>query len=292
MTFEAMARQSQKAFEPLVAMIFFVPEAPVRYKTLGLNGRQGYFCARASAMGPVPGQVVASTFYNFNPAYVIPLVEKGWQSTTPHATGEERNKAVGEALRRLLAPADEGEAELPGPERAVELFQEATAKLPIGGRSLFAAYAAQPWPQDPLVALWHGANLLREFRGDGHIVALMSQGISPVESILMQAAYSPRLPLSFLVQSRAWSEEEVAGGQADLASRGLLQDGKLTDQGQAVREQIEDLTDRMDTLPFATLGEAKTQELITLVGAFSRRVFDHGGLSRDILTSATGPKPS
>lgn len=280
MSFEQIARESQKAFEPITAMIYFAPEAFQRFKALGLRGRESYFCSRSAAMGRVSGPVVAATFYNFNPAFVIPLVENGWQVTTPEATLQERFAAAGEALNRLLAPA-EGEEDLSGnAERALPLVKKATEGLSPLGRALFAAHQALPWPEDSLTALWHGLNLLREYRGDGHIVALMLEGISGPESLLLQAAYNPRLPLAFLLQSRAWDEAAINAAQAQLAERDLLKDGKLTEKGQAVRERIEQYTDRLDTAPFEKLGAEASTELLALVGPLSKRVVAHGGLSR------------
>lgn len=280
MIFEKLSRQSQKAFEPFTAMIFFAPEAFANYKALGLRGRQSYFCSRSAPLGKLPGEVVAAIFYNFNPAFVIEQVNSGWAVTTPEAILAARNAAVTEALHRLLDPA-EGQEDLAGQvEQALPLVKKATAGLPLAGRALFAGHTALAWPEEPLAALWHGVNLLREFRGDGHIAALMSEGISGAESILLQAAFSTRISLNFLLRSRVWDEAAVQAAQERLAERDLLRDGALTEKGQAVRERIEATTDRLDTLPFENLGAEASQELIGLIGSLSQRIVDRGGLNR------------
>ncbi len=280
MSFEKLARRSQSIFDPFVAMIYFAPEAFERYKVLGLKRWPGYFCSRSAAIGRVPSQVIAATFYNWNPAFVIEAVETGWASTTPELISHERFVAVGEALQRLLAPIEGEEDLLENVGRAIPLVKQATAHLPFAGRTLFAAHHALPWPEDPLLALWNGLNMLREYRGDSHIVALMAEGVRPLESLLFQAAYSPRLPLIFLLQSRAWAESDVAAAQKDLAERGLVQDGVLTEAGAALRERVEQITDRLDTAPFEALGEASSEELLSLVEPLSRRIVAHGGLQR------------
>jgi hypothetical protein len=280
LTFEKLSRQSQKAFEAYAAMIYFAPEAFANYKALGLRGRQSYFCSRSAPLGRLPGEVVAATFYNFNPAFVIEQVNSGWAVTTPEPVIEARKAAVTEALHRLLDPA-EGEEDLTGKvERALPLITKATTGLPLAGRALFAGHTALAWPDEPLAALWHGINLLREFRGDGHIVALMSEGISGVESILLQAAFSTRISLAFLQRSRAWDEAAIQAGQKQLAERDLLRDGTLTDKGRVVRERIEEITDRLDTAPFEKLGVEASQELIGLVGSLSQRIIERDGLNR------------
>ncbi len=280
MTFEQLSRQAQAAFEPFTAMIFFAPEAFARFKTLGLRGRQSYFCSRSAPLGKLPGEVVAALFYNFNPAFVKEQVDGGWAIAAPEAVLLERTLAVTEALQRLLAPGEGAEEDLNGNvQQALPLVRKAAAGLPVRGRPLFAGHAAMPWPDEPNAALWHGVNLLREFRGDGHIAALLSEQIDAVEAILLQVAFSPRLPLHFLTRSRAWDVEDVGAGERRLAERGLLQDGVLTEKGREIRERIELITDRLDSRPFENLGEEDTRQLISLVGALSQRIYARGGLN-------------
>jgi Helix-turn-helix family len=61
------------------------------------------------------------------------------------------------------------------------------------GRPLFAGYAALPWPEDRYLQLWHAHYLLREFRGDGHISILASEGLSGLEALLLHIAWTPAL---------------------------------------------------------------------------------------------------
>ena len=278
MTIEQLARKSQLTFEAFVGMIYFVPEAQARYAALGLDKRQYYFCSRASAFGRVAGSVVAATFYNFNPQIVIPLVEAGWQKAEPAAIGHERTLAVGEALQRLLAPA-EGEEDLSGNiAPALELVKRANLNLLPEGRTLFAAYQQLEWPTEPLTALWWGLNLLREYRGDGHIAALLLEGVTGLESLLFQSAFNPLMPLEILIRSRAWGEEAVTAAKTDLAERGLIVEGALTPAGKELRERIEQHTDRMDKAPFQNLGETDSARLLELVLPLSKRIRANGGL--------------
>jgi hypothetical protein len=53
------------------------------------------------------------------------------------------------------------------------------------GRPLFAAHAELPWPDEPHLVLWHAQTLLREFRGDGPVAALVTAGIGGIEALLL-----------------------------------------------------------------------------------------------------------
>jgi hypothetical protein len=275
MTVEATARKAKDLLEPLVGMIYFVPEGPANYEKIGLKPRQAYFCTRVSAMGTVPGEVVAATFYNFNPEMVIPQVNDGWTRTNAQEAAKARNQAVIESLSRLLA--DES-GNLPDVSRALTLVKKACEGLQPHGRPLFAAYQGHPWPEDnDLLALWWGANLLREYRGDGHIAALLANEISGIEATLIAGAWSSRVPFPLLLKTRAWREEQVAEAYQGLAERDLLRDGALTEKGRALRDEIENITDRLAVAPWQKLGD-EAQEFLGLVGAFSKQIVEQGGL--------------
>ncbi len=279
MTVEATARKAYGVLEPFVGMVYFVPEGPVNYEKIGLKPRQAYFCTRSAAMGVVPGEVVAATFYNFNPALVVPQVNDGWQKTTPQAATEARNQTVMQALTRLLA--DEN-GNLPDVSRAVALTRKACEGLKNDGRPLFAAHNAQPWPEgNDLLSLWWGANLLREYRGDGHIAALVTAEISGIDAILIAGAWSSRVPMDMLLKTRAWSEDQLAEARAALEARGIIKDGAITEEGKALRDSIEDTTDKLAVAPWRNLGD-EAAEFLELMKPLTKRIAESGafGLAR------------
>jgi hypothetical protein len=279
MGYEQLVRQAQTIIEPCAAFIYFAPEGFSRMEALGMNRMQGYFCGRAAPMGAVDGSVVAATFYNFNPAVVVPQVNAGWKLASPATVLAEKLAAVQEAGQRLLAPAD-GEADLsPNIRQALELARRATADLSPIGRSLYAAHAALPEPDDELLALYHHLTLLREYRGDGHSVALLLEEVGGLESLLLNVAFKPATTnLNFLLKSRAWDEAAVAAAREKLTTHGLLEDGQLTNAGHELRERVELNTDRLALAPFAALGEDGTQQLLTALAPVSKRIFERGGV--------------
>src|SRR3982751_3946900 len=79
----------------------------------------------------------------------------------------------------------------------------------VGGRVLAAANAALPPREDPYERLWQATTTLREHRGDGHVAALVSAGIDPVESHLLKI-FAGESPEEALKLGRAWDEQDWA----------------------------------------------------------------------------------
>jgi hypothetical protein len=168
--------------------------------------------------------------------------------------------------------------------RAAELARAAAVRAcgRSTGRPLFAGHAGLDWPADPHTILWHAQTLLREFRGDGHIAALLFHDLDPVEALVMHAA-SGEVPVGFLRATRGWTDAEWDDGVNRLRGRGWVEsdpgDGlRLSGEGTSVRQRIEDITDRMAVFPYEALGEDACAELRTLVRPFSRTVVDGSGL--------------
>ena len=200
------ARKTWRTVEPLHGMIYFAPEAARSYTHLGLAPEAGYFASRSAAMGAVGADTVIATFYNFNPALVRAAIPEAWRVSSPAAVLGARVEAADAALRRMLGDA----VGLPEMGRAADLARRAAerAALRYEGRPLFAAHAGLPWPDAPHLVLWHAQTLLREFRGDGHITALVGADLDPVEALVMHLA-SGEVPGTFLRDSRGWPDGRV-----------------------------------------------------------------------------------
>jgi hypothetical protein len=254
-------------------MIYFSADAAARYEALGLTGGAGYFASRSAAMGTPSAEVVIATFYNFNPALVRTALPAAWQVTSPEKVLEARLAGADATLREVLGPAL-----LDSPEmaRAAALARRAAASVAgdLTGRPLYAAHTTLPWPDQPHLVLWRAQTLLREYRGDGHVAALLTGGLSGIEALITHAA-TGTISASALRVSRGWSEEDWAAGVAGLQERGwLAADGGFTPLGQEGRQQIEDSTDRLAVLPYASLGADGCAELRTLAGPLTTPLID------------------
>jgi hypothetical protein len=166
---------------------------------------------------------------------------------------------------------------LPGVNEVLALTRRAAeaACEHAQGRPLFAAHAALPWPKEPVLQLWHAQTLLREFRGDGHVACLLSEGVGGLEALILHAA-TGEVPVDFLKASRAWPEEEWAGTQEHLRERGLLDGDSLSPEGVRLRRHIEDRTDRLALPAYAALGDAGCERLAELASPFGHAVVEAG----------------
>lgn len=258
-----LTRRAHRALEPIHTLVYFVPEAAERYTALGVKGgMRGYFASRSAPLGIVPAEVVVATFYNFSPSLVAKAIPSVWDVTTPDQVLAARLDTVDAALRRLLGDACDS-AEM---AEAAALARTAAEAGDVVGRPLFASHAALPWPEQPHLALWHAATLLREHRGDGHIAALVLAGLSGPEAAITYAATGKSMNEELLRSTRGYSEEQWESVKNALRARGLLGSGtELTRAGQQLRTELEAQTDVAAAAPYEQLGADKTERLIELV---------------------------
>lgn len=256
----SIARRLWTALEPIHAFIYFVPEATDRYSDLGLERIAHYFSSRSAAMGPVPHTVVTATFYNFSPGLVKRAMRDAWTTTSPADVLDARLGAVDEVLGRAWRDFDVSTI-----GEAADLAQEAAAGADPQGRPLFAGHLSLEEPAAQHLRLWHHLTLLREHRGDGHIIALQAGGFGPLDALLTAADYSI-LSLTQLEKLRGWREPEWTAGKSSLVARGWLdEDGARTASGEAARRAVEDMTDDLALPPWRHLGAEGTERLHQLL---------------------------
>ncbi|HZX07678.1 SCO6745 family protein [Kribbella sp.] len=268
------ARRMWKALEPYHAITYFAPETRRATDALGLKGGwMSYFGCRAAPLGAVGPEFVAAVFYNFHPAMVARSIPDAWSRATPEQLLEARLTAVDNAVRRLFP-----EAAL---DRAAELGRRAAESAPIAGRPIAAANASLEWPTEPALVLWQATTILRESRGDGHVAALVAAGLSPCQALVtISAAGGPGKEV--FQANRRWSDEEWASASDDLRSRGLLDaSGALTAAGRALREQVEETTDRLADQGWRALGDELSAELHDLVYPLSAVLMADGLIPTD-----------
>ena len=278
------ARKTCRTVEPLHGMIYFAPEAGQSYARLGLRAEAGYFASRSAAMGAVGADTVIATFFNFYPGLVRDVIPEAWTIASPAAVLAARLDAADAALRRMLGAA----VDSPEMVRAAVLARRAAERAAqrYEGRPLFAAHAGLPWPGPAHLVLWHAQTLLREYRGDGHIAALVLHDLDPVEALGLHLATGD-LPEAFLKGTRGWPDADVGGRGRPAGGEGLVTRVEptgghratvaLTERGVSLREAIEDETDRAAVYAYEALCEDGCSELRTLARPFSRAVVDAAG---------------
>jgi hypothetical protein len=269
-------------------MIYFTPFTAEPYARIGIvSPRMGYFASRVAALGAASAELTISTFYNFNPELVRRSIPAVWDITTPTEMLGARYDAVDISLRKAFSPDLLGSNEFAQAVAINRQAAEATLSH-LEGRPLFAGHASLPWPDagEPHLVLWHAQTLLREFRGDAHIAALVLEGLSGIEALVSHAA-SGDVPAAALIATRAWSKEQWEQAVRALSDRGLVAGGvsdeplTFTDAGRAQRDRIEAATDHAALLPYATIGEANCEVLRATGKVLSQAVVDAGLMTID-----------
>jgi hypothetical protein len=102
-----------------------------------------------------------------------------------------------------------------------------------------------------------------------------------VEATVLGGLYSSTT--GFLRKTRGWSDEEYDAAAERLRDRGWLDaQGDFTAAGRAVRQQIEDDTDRLAIEGWAHVGAERTARLHELVRPLRTAVLDAGILPRSL----------
>jgi hypothetical protein len=266
---EPVARRLFDLTEPISLVNFFSEEPNESMVALGLRNNywDGYFAGRSAPLGRVPAEVVHAAFYNFADGEAARHIPKVWETTTPEAAHAARERGCVAALRRILVD----HVETPGLARAAELLARASTSAPTNGRVMYAALRSLPMPEDPVTRLWHAANMLREHRGDGHIVALVSEGIGGTEAHVLSALDMGIYPAESFGRIHHLPRARLAEVMDGLRDRGLLDAaGRFTDAGRATKDRIESLTDTLAEAPYDGLDPAELDELIASLEPVSK----------------------
>ncbi len=279
-TTSRLARRLGSVLEPVVGQVYFSPECHANYVALGFESSPGdangvalpdgpaYFASRGSLLGQVPGEVIAAAFGVFSAAVVVPSVQRAWTRTDAETIRAARaDGAVGQ-LRRLLGDRPGGV------KRALELLQRAGAVLPINGRPLAAGIAALDVPDDPLAAVWHVGDFLREYRGDCHNAAWVAAGLTATDiGILTELSW--RMPMRSYSRTRGWTTEEFDRSEHHLRNLGYLEgegsDTALSQPGRHAREQVEVSTDEQMRPALDALGD-DIEELFAILAPWGETI--------------------
>ncbi|MDV9191093.1 hypothetical protein R6L23_23285 [Streptomyces sp. SR27] len=260
-------RRCHNALNPLHSTLYFSPDLDREFGALGFTDRSAMrLAARSAALGAVGPGTVAATFYNYDHAFLARHLPDVWETASPAEVLDARLRTADATLRRLL-----GEETVASPEmaEAAGLALRATEACTRHARPLYSANADLPVPEEPHLAYWHATTLLREHRGDGHLAALLSAGLDPVEALVSHTATGKGMSPRWVLGSRGWRRADWEAATERLRGRGLLDaEGELTDSGTALRDDLEEHTDRLDSAPYEHLGAAGVERLTELGRGF------------------------
>ena len=176
--FNERARRLRNAVEPVAAGVYFAPESHEEYEALGFDGSpvaadgvarpelKSYFTSRGACLGQVPGEVITSAFGCFNPRVVVPAVTAGWQVADRESLLAARERGSTAMLERVLGEKPEGMA------RVTELLRRGADAAPWAGHAVYSGLRSLGFPGTPMGDMWRAADLLREHRGDSHVIRL------------------------------------------------------------------------------------------------------------------------
>jgi hypothetical protein len=264
----------------VIGQVYFSPECHANYVGLGFDPSPGdangvalpdgpaYFASRGSVLGQVPGEVIAAAFGVFSAAVVVPSVRLAWTRTDAATIRAARADGAVAQLRRLLGEHPDGV------DRVLELLQRAAKPLPVNGRHLAAGIASLDVPDDPLAAVWHVGDFLREYRGDGHNAAWVAAGLTATDiGILTELWWA--MPVRSYSRTRGWTTDEFDRSEHHLRDLGYLDgagpDTHLSQAGRHAREQIEVATDAQMAPALEALGEA-IDELFELMAPWGETI--------------------
>lgn len=281
----SLARSFWAAIEPIHGATYFTPRLAEHGRQIGLRGFwMSYFALRFAPLGPVPAEAVTAMAYGFAPRMVARAIPDAWRLAEPAVMVDTAISAATATLRESL-----GQGAVATLGELSELLWGAVAGCSFDGRPLSAAWSRVPRPDDPVASAWLAATILREHRGDGHVLAGVSAGLRGLEALVTFVA-TGATTREVVQPNRGWSDDEWDQCSRRLQARGLIDpDGQLSKSGDMLRREVEDLTDRLATPPVERLGQSGTERAIGLAAALSRRLVDEGVIPTPSPTGAPRP---
>jgi hypothetical protein len=236
----SFARDVWTRVEAIHAVTYFAPESRKAAKAAGLKGFwMGYFGFRAAPLGAVGPGVVEAAFYNFAPAMVRRSIPDAWSRARPEQLVAIRARAAAAAIRAVAPDADACAA------RAMMPLERAAPHGHVEGRPLYAANRSVDTRSDPVEALWQACTVIREHRGDGHVMALVDAELDGVGAHVLFAA-DRGVDAELLRDNRGWDAGDWTVAVGRLRDRGLVtSDGMITEAGRARRADVEATTDAL-----------------------------------------------
>ncbi|MCA1845936.1 MAG: hypothetical protein LC792_22650 [Actinobacteria bacterium] len=232
------ARRLRDVAAPIAEHAFWSAKTNEVMAKLDLAFVPAYLWGRAAGLGDPSGEVVAAALAVFQPRLVVAVYEHARRQCGRAGFMAAREEATIASLCDVLGDADVTDV--------VTVLRRGLDAADGSGRLLFSGLRSLGWPDDAVGQLWRACDLLREHRGDSHMIAWLGAGLGPVSVNLLSELWLG-MPLGiYTALRRGWSEDDIATAVADLEARGLMAAGEITAAGRQFRDQIEDQTDRLE----------------------------------------------
>ena len=255
---------------------YFARECHESYAALGLGQPAGewrdvvvsspttFHASRVAALGDVSAELAAAVFPQMAPRVIASAMSRVHDVASTASVLEARGGGAVASLRRILGPAPDGI------EALAVIMRRACDAFDVGGRPFAAGLLAHGWTGDPLTDAWHGAEILREVRGDAHNATWLGRGLTaPQIHILTEHWYG----LNGCGFRRVWGWTGAELEQADraLVEIGLIDADGLTTRGRELRKEIERATDAQ-MLPVMQVIADDLDDLARIAEPISRAV--------------------
>jgi len=209
-----------------------------------------YFAGRCGVLGAVAADVVtaALTFY---PADVVAAGwDAAWATTSPERSTARYAQACHEWGRAKLT-------DFPDTGRLADLAHTVAVAADVAGLPLFAGWRAVTRPADDPARAAQALHVLREHRGGLHAIAVLANGLTPLQAILAGP-----------------------GGPANATFFGWAPPFEDVTALHQARQAAETCTDTMADRAYAVLDDAEQGELATLLDKAFAHVFERATLDR------------
>jgi hypothetical protein len=250
-----ITRRNARSVQTTIGWIFWDPGATRRYVALGLPEPfaepLGYIASRCAPLAGAGPDAVIGAFGSISPLGIRAVFDLVGGADRFEQFRAARDEAVVEGLQAYAPSIVEPLIEL-----GTHLWP-VVDQLPVMGRVLYGAHLALPRPEDPLLSGWHAVNCIREWRGDTHWAVTVAAGLDHAEASILHNAWMD-YETDWLANSRGTTPEALEAGWAALEAKGLAADRQVLPAGTELRQHLEDETDRLTTLPWKLLGEARS----------------------------------
>ena len=123
-----------------------------------------------------------------------------------------------------------------------------------------------------MARLFHAASLLREHRGDGHVAALMAEGIGGLEAHVL-LALDMGIPAPTFGRIHHLPAALLTDLIDTMKDRGLVEDeATFTPAGRQAKDRVEARTDELALAPYEVLAPAELDELIAALEPLAQKL--------------------